>query len=152
MPALAGLGAPYWDDRARGLITGLTRGSTSAQMARATIESIAYQIRDVFEVMQLESGQPLLMLMVDGGATRNQTLMQFQSDLLGVPVTCSQSSDVSALGAAYLAGLTSGLWADEAEVAALARPQIRYEPSMPNNQRDTLYAGWKDAVARVLLQ
>lgn len=151
VPALAGLGAPYWNDRARGLITGLTRGSTNAQMARATIESIAYQIRDVFEVMQLESGSPLRMLMADGGPTRNQALMQFQADLLNVPVTCSQASDVSALGAAYLAGLTVGLWADEAEIAALSRPQVRYEPAMQESRRVALYAGWKNAVARALL-
>lgn len=150
VPALAGLGAPYWSDSARGLITGLTRGSTMAQMALATQESIAYQIRDVFETMQVEAGSPLSVLLVDGGATRNQALMQFQADILGVPVLRSLASDVSALGAAYLAGLTVGVWASEAEIAALPRPQVRYEPAMDDAQRSRLYAGWKDAVGRVL--
>ncbi len=150
VPALAGLGAPHWNDAARGLITGLTRGSTAAHVARATQESIAYQIRDVFETMQAEAGSPLQVLLVDGGPTRNQALMQFQADILGVPVLRSLASDVSALGAAYLAGLTMGLWASEAEIAALARPQVRYEPSMSDAERDRLYAGWQDAVSRVL--
>jgi glycerol kinase len=148
VPALAGLGAPHWKDSARGLITGLTRGSTPAQAARATLESVAYQICDVFETMEAESGAPLQVLM--GGATRNETLMQFQADILGVPVLRSMASDVSALGAAYLAGLTVGLWASEAEIASLARPQVRYEPAMKASERDRLYSGWKDAVGRVL--
>lgn len=151
VPALAGLGAPYWDDLARGLISGLTRGSTAANVARATQESIAYQIRDVFETMQAEAGAALQVLLVDGGPTRNQALMQFQADILGVPVLRSLASDVSALGAAYLAGLTVGLWASEAEIAALARPQVRYEPAMDAATRERLYAGWKDAVSRALL-
>ncbi len=151
VPALAGLGAPYWNDAARGLITGLTRGSTAAQVARATQESIAYQIRDVFETMQAEAGSSLQVLLVDGGPTRNQALMQFQADILGVPVLRSLASDVSALGAAYLAGLTVGLWTSEAEIAALARPQMRYEPAMGDAERDRLYAGWQDAVRRVVL-
>jgi glycerol kinase len=150
VPALAGLGAPYWQDGARGLITGLTRGSTATHMARATQESIAYQIRDVFETMQAEAGAPLRVLLVDGGATRNQALMQFQADILGVPVLRSLASDVSALGAAYLAGLAVGLWATEDEIAALPRPQMRFEPSMDEAQRERLYTGWKDAVDRVL--
>ena len=152
VPALAGLGAPYWRDDARGLITGLTRGTSSAQVAKATQESIAYQIRDVFEVMQAESGAPLQTLMADGGPTRNRALMQFQADILGVPVLCSQASDVSALGAAYLAGLATGWWSSEAEIAALSRPHTRYDPAMPEAQRTALYAGWKAAVARVLLK
>lgn len=152
VPALAGLGAPYWDDAARGLITGLTRGSTAAHVARATQESIAYQIRDVFETMQAEAGAPLQVLLADGGPTRNRALMQFQADILGVPVLSSLAGDVSALGAAYLAGLTVGLWASEAEVAALARPHVRYEPTMDAARRQQLYAGWQAAVARVLLR
>jgi glycerol kinase len=150
VPALAGLGAPYWQDSVRGLISGLTRGSTAAHMARATQESIAYQIRDVFETMQAEAGAPLQVLLVDGGATRNQALMQFQADILGVPVLRSLASDVSALGAAYLAGLAVGLWASEEEIAALSRPQMRFEPAMADAQRERLYAGWQDAVDRVL--
>ncbi len=151
VPALAGLGAPYWSGAARGLITGLTRGSSAAHVARATQESIAYQIRDVFETMQAEAGSPLQVLLVDGGPTRNQALMQFQADILGVPVLRSLASDVSALGAAYLAGLTVGVWDSEAEIAALARPQVRYEPAMDDAQRMLLCAGWQDAVKRVLL-
>lgn len=151
VPALAGLGAPYWRDEARGLVTGLTRGSTAAHMARATLESIAYQIRDVFETMQVEAGAPLQVLLVDGGATRNQGLMQFQADLLGVPVLRSLVSDVSALGAAYLAGLAVGIWKDEGDLLALNRPQQRFEPAMAPGLRDQLYAGWQEAVNRVLL-
>lgn len=150
VPALAGLGAPYWNDSARGLISGLTRGTTAAQLARATQESIAFQIRDVFDTMQAETGTSLQVLLADGGATRNQALMQFQADILGVPVQCSLASNVSALGAAYLAGLTAGVWASQEEIAGLVRPQIRYEPAMNDAERDRLYAGWKDAVGRVL--
>jgi glycerol kinase len=150
VPALAGLGAPYWKESARGLITGLTRGSTAAQVARATQEAIAYQVRDVFETMQAEAGTPLQVLLVDGGATRNQALMQFQADILGVPVLRSLASDVSALGAAYLAGLTMGVWTSEAEIAALPRPQVRYEPAMDSARRARLLAGWADAIGRVL--
>ncbi|MEZ4767796.1 MAG: FGGY-family carbohydrate kinase [Caldilineales bacterium] len=151
VPALAGLGAPHWKDSARGLITGLTRGSTTAQLARATQESIAYQVRDVFETMQAEAGTPLQVLLVDGGATRNGALMQFQADILGVPVLRSLASDVSALGAAYLAGMAVGVWRSEAEIAALPRPQTRYEPAMDAAQREHLVAGWNDAISRVLL-
>jgi glycerol kinase len=151
VPALVGLGAPHWKADARGLITGLTRGSTAAHAASATLEAIAYQVRDVFETMQDESGSPLSVLMADGGATRNRALMQFQADILGVPVLGSLASDVSALGAAYLAGLSAGLWASEAEIAALDRPHIRYEPAMDDGHRDRLYAGWQDAVGRVLV-
>jgi glycerol kinase len=106
----------------------------------------------VFEVMQKESGTPLCMLMADGGPTRNRALMQFQADILGVPVLASQASDVSALGAAYLAGLTTGWWSSEAEIASLNRPHTRYEPAMPEPQRAQLYAGWQQAVERVLLK
>lgn len=150
VPALVGLGAPYWKESARGLITGLTRGTTPAQLARATLESIAYQIRDVFEIMQVEAGAPLQVLLADGGPTRNQPLMQFQADILGVQVMCSLASDVSALGAAYLAGLTVGVWDSETEIAALSRPQVRYEPAMDDAQRNRLYTGWKEAIGRVL--
>lgn len=150
VPALAGLGAPYWNEAARGLITGLTRGTTRGHVARATVESIAYQVRDVFEVMQDEAGAPLQVLLADGGATRNRGLMQFQADILGVPLLCSTAGDVSALGAAYLAGLTVGLWDSEEEIAALERPQVCYEPAMSQDRRDALCAGWQAAVRRAL--
>ncbi len=150
VPALAGLGAPYWNEAARGTISGLTRGSTPAHMARATQEAIAYQVRDVFDTMQAESGAPLQVLLVDGGATRNRALMQFQADILGVPVLRSLASDVSALGAAYLAGLTVGLWESEEELIEIPRPQERFDPQMEETQRQNLYAGWQEAVSRVL--
>ncbi len=150
VPALVGLGAPYWREDARGLISGLTRGASASQLARATLESIAYQIRDVFEIMQREAGTPLKVLMADGGPTRNQALMQFQADILGVPVLASQVADVSAIGAAYLAGLAVGLWASREELAGLERPRLRYEPAMPASRREALLAGWQDAVARTL--
>ena len=121
MPAFVGLGAPHWDPDARGLLTGLTRGSTAGHLARATLESIAYQVRDVFDMMQLETDTPLKVLLADGGASANDTLMQFQADILGCPVLRSTSSDISALGAAYLAGLTIGVWTSENEIQALPR-------------------------------
>jgi glycerol kinase len=150
VPALVGLGAPHWRDDARGLICGLTRGTTASQVARATLESIAYQIRDVFEIMQREAGAPLHVLMADGGPTRNRALMQAQADILGVPVLASRVSDVSALGAAYLAGLAVGFWSSREELSALERPHVRYEPEMPASRRDALYAGWQEAVGRTL--
>jgi len=150
VPALVGLGAPHWREDARGVICGLTRGTTSAQVARATLESIAYQIRDVFEIMQREAGAPLQVLMADGGPTRNRALMQFQADILGVPVLASRVSDVSALGAAYLAGLTVGFWSSREELAALQRPHERYVPAMPERERAALYVGWQEAVGRTL--
>ncbi len=150
VPALAGLGAPHWNEAARGLITGLTRGTSRGHLARATLESIAYQVRDVFEVMQAEAGAPLQVLLADGGATRTRRLMQFQADILGVPLLCSTAGDVSALGTAYLAGLAVGLWNSEAEIAALERPQVRYEPAMSQGRRDALYADWQAAVRRAL--
>jgi glycerol kinase len=152
VPALVGLGAPHWHEDARGLICGLTRGATAAQVARATLESIAYQIRDVFELMQQEAQTPLEVLMADGGPTRNRMLMQFQADILGAPVLASQEGHVSAVGAAYLAGLTVGLWASREELAALERPQVRYDPAMPASRREELVAGWQEAVARTLLR
>jgi len=130
VPALVGLGAPHWKESARGLITGLTRGVTPGHLARATLEAIAYQVRDVFDVMQAESGSPLKTLLADGGGSRNDLLVQFQADIIHCPVLRSTSSDVSPLGAAYLAGLAVGLWADEAEIERLVPPRDRFEPSM----------------------
>jgi glycerol kinase len=150
VPALVGLGAPYWDANARGLMTGITRGTTASHAARAAVESIAYQIYDVFAAMQMESGQPLIQLMADGGATRNNFLMQFQADILNVPVMRSQVSDISALGAAYLAGLMTEIWKSMDEVSGLNRPHDRFEPQMQAIQRDALLNGWSDAVRRAL--
>ena len=148
VPALVGLGAPHWKESARGLITGLTRGVTPGHLARATLEAIAYQVRDVFDVMQAESGTPLQTLLADGGGSRNDLLVQFQADIINCPVLRSTSSDVSPLGAAYLAGLAVGLWADEAEIESLVPPLDRFEPSMSADQREALYAGWQRAIAR----
>jgi len=150
VPALVGLGAPYWDAGARGLLVGITRGTTSGHAARAALEAIAYQIQDVFAAMQSDSGQPLTHLLADGGATRNNFLMQFQADILGIPVVRSRASDLSAMGAAYLAGLAIGIWKSLDEVSHLDRPQDRFEPNMPVGQRDALLNGWRDAVGRSL--
>lgn len=152
VPAFVGLGAPHWNEAARGLITGLTRGSGPAHLARATLESIAYQIRDVFDVMRTEAGAELQILLADGGASRNNLLMQFQADILGCPVLRSSSADVSALGAAYLAGLAVGLWGSETEIAALPRPHDRFDPAMPTSERESLYEGWKEAIARTTVR
>lgn len=148
VPAFVGLGAPHWSDAARGTITGLTQGSNVGHLARATLESIAFQIRDVFDAMQAEAGAPLTTLLADGAPSRNDLLMQFQADILDAAVLRSASAEVSALGAAYLAGLAAGVWASEAEIGALPRGQERFEPRMPAKERNALYAGWQAAVAR----
>ena len=148
VPAFVGLGAPYWDDSARGLVSGLTRGSSRAHLARATLESIAYQIRDVFDIMKTEANANLKVLLADGGGSRNAWLMQFQADILGVPVLANASADLSALGAAYLAGLQVGIWKNQAEIAALPRTLERYEPKLPEAKRQELYGGWQEAIAR----
>ncbi len=150
VPALVGLGAPYWDANARGLLTGITRGTSAAHAARAVLEAIAYQISDIFNAMRSETGQPLKVLLADGGAARNNLLMQFQADILDIPVVRSRVSDLSALGAAYLAGLAAGVWPNLKAIAALNRPQDRFEPHMPSSMRETLLDGWQDAVRRAL--
>jgi glycerol kinase len=152
VPALVGLGAPHWKESAQGLITGLTRGAGAGHLARATLEAIAYQVRDVFDVMQAESGTPLRTLLADGGGSRNDLLVQFQADMINCPVLRSGSKDVSPLGAAFLAGLATGLWADEAEVETLVPPRDRFEPRMPPKRREVMYAGWQKAVARTVFE
>ncbi len=152
VPAFVGLGAPHWDDSARGLISGLTRGSSRAQLARATLESIAYQIRDVFDIMKTEANANLNVLLADGGGSRNAWLMQFQADILGVPVLANSSGDLSALGAAYLAGLQVGVWKNQTEIAHLPRTLERFEPKLSKAQREALYDGWKKAVARAMFK
>jgi glycerol kinase len=151
VPAFVGLGAPYWNVSARGLICGLTRSSTAAHLARAALEAIAYQVRDVFDVMQAEAGVELKTLLADGGASRNDLLMQFQADMIGCPVLRAAASDVSALGAAYLAGLALGVWQSIDEIDNLPRPRARFEPRMSAAERDERYGGWKAAVRRALL-
>ena len=148
VPAFVGLGAPYWDQWARGTIVGLTRGSGRPQIVRATLESITYETRDVLEAMQADSGIKLQALKVDGGAVGNNFLMQFQSDILGVPVDRPMVTETTALGAAYLAGLAVGFWKDQDEIAAKWLVDRRFGPAMPEDQREGLYRGWKKAVSR----
>jgi glycerol kinase len=148
VPGFTGLGAPHWKDAARGVLVGLTRGTTAAHAARAAIECIAFQVRDVFEAMERDSGAPLPHLLADGGATRNAELMQFQADMLGRPVLASGTPELSALGAAWLAGLAVGVWRALDELKALPREERRFEPAMPDSRRESLYLGWKEAVAR----
>lgn len=152
VPAFTGLGAPHWDAAARGVISGLTRGTSAGHLARATIESIAFQISDVFTAMRQEAGAGEGVLLADGGPTRNRLLMQFQADILGVPVLRSRVSDLSALGAAYLAGLAIHLWQDEAEIERLPRPHDRFEPQMSAAERGQRLAGWRAALARATLR
>ncbi|MGI9060477.1 MAG: glycerol kinase GlpK [Ktedonobacteraceae bacterium] len=148
VPAFVGLGAPYWDPYARGTIIGLTRGSTVGHIARATLESMCYQTRDVLEAMTADSNVHLKALRVDGGAVVNNLLMQFQADILGVPVQRPKVAETTALGAAYLAGLAVGFWSSPQEVAEQWAVDRTFEPSMGEEQREQLYKGWKRAVER----
>ncbi len=150
VPAFVGLGAPYWDPRARGVIVGLTRNTKMAHVARAAVDAMAYQTRDVLEVMQVESGLPLTTLKVDGGAAANAMLLQFQADLLNVTVRRPVVAETTALGAAYLAGLAVGYWKSMDDVAANWALDREFRPSMPKLQSEKLYAGWKKAVGRSL--
>lgn len=148
VPAFTGLGAPYWDPYARGTLVGLTRGTTRAHLARAALEAIAYQARDVLDLMAAEAGHPLAALRVDGGAAVNDFLLQFQADLLGVPVERPQTVETTALGAAYLAGLAAGYWGDRREIEANWARERTFLPSMPEATRTALYDGWRRAVDR----
>ncbi|TZE83012.1 glycerol kinase GlpK [Calorimonas adulescens] len=150
VPAFVGLGAPYWDMYARGTIVGLTRGAKREHLIRATLESLAYQTRDVLEAMQEDSGINLAALKVDGGACANNFLMQFQADILGVPVDRPQVIETTALGAAYLAGLATGFWKDKDEIAANWNVDRQFKPSMDEEKKEKLYKGWKKAVERSL--
>jgi glycerol kinase len=148
VPAFAGLGAPHWDAYARGSMFGLTRGSTGAHIARAALESIAYQSADVLAAMERDAGITLAELRVDGGATANNLLMQFQADLLGVPVVRPKVLETTALGAGYLAGLAVGYWRDAADVGANWQNDRHFEPAMSRERVGELRAGWDKAVAR----
>jgi len=148
VPAFAGLGAPHWDAYARGAIFGLTRGSTGGHLARAVLESIAFQSADVLSAMEKDAGVALTEMRVDGGATRNELLMQFQSDLLGVPVVRPEVLETTALGAAYFAGLAVGFWKDAEEIRANWRVGRRFEPAMSRARAAELRAGWEKAVSR----
>jgi len=146
VPAFVGLGAPYWDDKARGAIVGLTRGTTKEHIARATLESIAYQTRDVLAAMEIDSGIKLAELKVDGGAVKNNFLMQFQSDILGVPVDRPVVQETTALGAAFLSGLAVGFWKSTDEVTNNWKLETRFSPVLPAAEREGLYKGWQTAV------
>jgi glycerol kinase len=148
VPAFTGLGAPYWDPAARGTIVGLTRGTSRAHIARAALESIAFQSADVLDAMQRDAGVRLSELRVDGGAAANDLLMQFQADLLGVPVLRPQVLETTALGAAYLAGLTVNLWKSRDEIAAHWNLERRFEPHMERSEAEAKLARWRGAVGR----
>lgn len=149
VPAFTGLGAPYWDMYARGAVFGLTRGTTSGHLVRATLESLAFQSRDVIGAMEKDAGMPLTGLRVDGGAVRNDLLMQFQADILGSEVTRTTYAETTALGAALLAGLTSGVWTRE-QLEGFNKAEKVFSPVMDAEQREERYNVWKDAVARTM--
>jgi len=148
VPAFVGLGAPYWDEHARGTIVGLTRGTTREHLIRATLESIAYQTRDVVACVEADSGLALDALRVDGGASENDFLMQFQADILGIPVQRPAVLEVTAMGAAAFAGLAVGFWRDTTEIEAGDAGRAVFDPSLTEDRREALYAGWKRAVER----
>ena len=148
VPAFAGLGAPHWDPQARGAVLGLTRGSSRAHIARAALESIAYQSAELLEAMQKDAGERLSELRVDGGATANDLLMQFQADILGVPVVRPKVTETTALGAAYLAGLTVDVWQSREQIAAQWQMDRSFEPRMSRDQAASLMARWRKAVER----
>jgi len=150
VPAFVGLGAPYWDPYARGLIIGITRGTTKAHIARAILESIAYQTRDVIEVMQKESGININSLKVDGGAAKDNLLMQFQADILGIKVIRPKVMETTSMGVAMLAGLGVGLWNSLEELKSIWKIDKEFTPSMSEEKRSALYAGWKEAVKRAM--
>jgi len=147
VPALTGLGSPHWDPYARGTIVGLTRGSTRAHLARAALEAIAFQTVDAVQAMEDAAGKPLAELRADGGATVNVWLMQFQADVLGVPIAVAEIAETTALGAALLAGVGTGAWT-QADVAQREGERARYEPRMDPDERDALIDEWRRAVAR----
>ena len=150
VPAFVGLGAPHWDSYARGTILGITRGTTAGHIARAAVESMAYQTRDLLEAMQKDAGVPLAGLKVDGGASVNNQLMQFQADLLGVNVRRPVVPETTALGAAYLAGLAVGYWENTQEIARNWALDCEFKPRVPAEQREALYRRWQEAVRRSL--
>jgi glycerol kinase len=147
VPAFAGLGAPYWQPDARGRITGLTFASGTAELARAAVESIAFQVADLVDALEQDLEQPLDELRVDGGASRNDSLMQFQADLLGCPVVRTDTADSAALGAAFLGGLATGVFEDEEELAGLDRDWDRFEPRLAAGRREEMLVGWHAALA-----
>jgi glycerol kinase len=151
VPAFAGLGAPHWDQHGRGTIVGLTRGSTRAHLARASLEGIALQVMDVLKAMEGDSGIKLKELRVDGGASANDLLMQLQADLLNVPVVRPKVSETTALGAAYLAGLAVGFWKSQSDIAKQWQTDKRFKSSMKRADRERIATGWSKALRQAML-
>ena len=147
VPAFTGLGAPYWNSDARGAVFGLTRGTTKEDFVKATLQSIAYQVRDIIDTMQRDSGIDIQVLKVDGGAAMNNLLMQFQADILGIELARAKNLETTALGAAFLAGLAVGYWKDLEELKTLNAAGERFQPTMNEARKEQLYKGWKKAVA-----
>jgi glycerol kinase len=150
VPAFTGLGAPYWESDARGAVFGLTRGTTRNDFIKATLQSLAYQSRDVVETMIQDTNIPIPALRVDGGAAKNDFLMQFQADILGTPVERAANLETTAMGAAFLAGLAVGFWRDTDELKQLTGVGKRFEPNMEATRRTKLYAGWQRAIAATI--
>jgi glycerol kinase len=148
VPAFVGLGAPHWDSYARGAIFGLTRGSNAGHIARAALESIGYQVADLMDAVQTDTSTPFQELRVDGGASANDALMQFQADILGVPVVRPAMTETTALGAAFLAGLGAGFWKEAQAISDLPREERRFEPRLPHSQVDAMRQRWNEAVSR----
>ncbi len=146
VPAFTGLGAPYWDSNARGSVFGVTRGTTKNDFVKATVQSIAYQVRDVIDTMQVDTDMKIPVLKVDGGAAMNNYLMQFQSDIIGIEIARAKNLETTALGAAFLAGLAVGYWKDLDEIKTLNEAGETFTPSMNNARKEQLYRGWKKAV------
>ena len=146
VPAFAGLGAPYWDMYARGTVTGLTRGSNKNHIVRAALESIAYQTDDLIKAMKSDSGIKITSLKADGGAAQNKFLMQFQSDISDVTIIKPDCAEATALGAAFLAGMSVGFWKDKNEILAIPSPKTEFHPKIENDSRNALLCGWQDAI------
>ena len=146
--AFTGLGAPHWDMYARGAIVGLTRGCTKAHICRATLEGIAYQVKDLLDAMEVDSGKPLSVLKADGGASVSDVLMQFQSDILNKPIDRPQMVETTAFGAAFLAGLATGVWDNISDIAAIRKSERIFEPQMPQQIAEKYLKEWKRAVER----
>lgn len=146
VPAFTGLGAPYWDQEATGAVFGLTRGTTKEHFIRATVESMAYQTRDVVQTMAKDAATEIKLLRVDGGASQNNLLLQFQADILQTRVERAEYLETTCLGAAYLAGLAIGFWQDLEELKQFTAVGERFDPEMPQETAENLYAGWQNAV------
>ena len=147
VPAFTGLGAPYWDSQARGAVFGLTRGTTREDFVKATLQAVAYQVRDIIDTMKEDTGIDIPVLKVDGGAANNDFLMQFQADILNTAVQRAHNLETTALGAAFLAGLAVGFWKDLEEIKAFQEEGQQFEPIMAEEEREDLYEGWQQAVA-----